>query len=219
MILPYIISIYVALGSRAVQAMTYIIDPGCGISFNPIIAESIKMASVAIDKLGKHDEVLLDALNLIFKTTDSGFLISIVPSNSLQAAIINFTDGFNIIKGLSPTIDHAQADVRIYCDNDAATSTPGDTSKRWQLEPDIKLSKKDKKKGVKVNSEKDFKDQIYWDPINQLYRPVGSLGVQGLDDEGTLSVLAQTYTVIPGAQIESTQNPNRATITVSTTLF
>jgi hypothetical protein len=117
---------------------------------------------------------------------------------------------------MSPTSDHEQADIRIYCDNDDWDDKPGGTSKRWQLEPDVKLSKKDKKKGVKVNSEKDFANQLYWDPGNQLYRPLGSKGCQSTDPEdGTLNTLAQTYRVWKDAEIESSQNPNRATITVS----
>ena len=107
------------------------------------------------------------------------------------------------------------SDVRLYCDNDDWDSTPGGTSKRWQLVEDVKVSKKDRKKGIKVNSEKPFKDQQYWDPANELYRTPGSKGVQDTDSDGDLSTLAQTYRVIKGAEIQTDQNPDRASITVS----
>lgn len=89
----------------------------------------------------------------------------------------------------------------------------GGTSKRWQLEPDVKLSEKAKKDGVLVNSQKPFAEQRYWDPANQMYMTPGRKGCQD-EENGEVFTVAQAYQ--NNGQIPSNQIPDRMTVTVST---
>ena len=76
----YLIGLYAALCSPAVTALTYVVDPSCGTALDPIIDEVKKMARIANEKLAKNDEVVVAALDHLFKTKDSGFLTSISPT-------------------------------------------------------------------------------------------------------------------------------------------
>lgn len=99
---------------------------------------------------------------------------------------------------MTPTDDFTNADVRIYCDNDAAGP-----NERWQLVPDLPYAGKKSR-----NSKQAFADQTWWDQKNQIFRVKNSKGCQDGD-----SVQAETYK-IKDRNDKSGLNPGRETITV-----
>ncbi|KAF2118973.1 hypothetical protein BDV96DRAFT_684596 [Lophiotrema nucula] len=111
-----------------------------------------------------NDEVMAHAFKQVFKVEKSRSRMRMVGLKSPVTA-------FQTIAKLKETDNKETSDVRIYCDDDDASS-PGN---HWQLKPG------------KKNRKTEFKDQTWWDEQNHIYRAKGS---KGCHQEGTL---AQTY--------------------------
>jgi len=77
---------------------------------------------------------------------------------------------------LTGATNRKDSDIRIYCDDDAAG--PGG---RWQLVPSIELTPKAIKKMTDAKKE----TLPWWDPEDQIYRPIGS---KGCKDAGTMAI-------------------------------
>jgi len=103
-----------------------------------------------------------------------------------------------VISGLTATTNQKDSDIRIYCDDDAAG--PGG---RWQIAPAVGVSNK----MIKAMTEAKKEKMAWWDPEDQIYRPIGS---KGCKDGNTMAITYKENE--PKAE---GQKPTRESITVN----
>lgn len=118
---------------------------------------------------------------------------------------------------MTPTANHADSDIRIYCENDASTDSvqnpDPNNPPRWVPAPDEWFPLNPNNNPI-PNSQLPFEQQVWIDRHNMMYRSKGDRGVQDIHPQtGRFFVLGQTY--IDQVPISVPQNPMRETITVS----
>jgi len=188
--LRYILSfLWYTLGS--VQALTYWIDSSC----NDKLSETVMTEAIQYHSRANY-RMHLDADHN--QATAFHFLYKVLyeDANSYHE-VDRITAG---VGGFTPTNDHPNSNLRIYCDDDDAGPDG-----RWKPVPDIP----NLPEGVVPNSRKTYGvDQEMYDPINGIRSSLDFNMKTGCKFEDTF---AETFVIRMNT---AGQNENRATLTV-----